>query len=289
MLMRNLQEFTLGATIHFNDLIKLMSRLRDEGGCPWDIEQTHSSLKPYLVEETYEVIDAIDSGDSEKLKDELGDLFYQIIFHAQIAAENGEFDIHDVLKLGLDKMTRRHPHVFGDSQATTSKEVLEQWDEIKKGEKGNKDRKYIVDGLPKHLPALQKAQKLQKKVSKVGFDWEDINDVIAKVEEEFSEFKHEIKHIKDDMPADIQSSSNIEAIEEELGDFLFAIVNLARFLKLDTENVLHKAIYKFVNRFRLVEDELKSKGKSIEEASLDEMDLTWNMIKNKPINNNTSK
>lgn len=271
----------LGASIHFNDLVKLMSRLRDEGGCPWDREQTHESLKPYLIEETYEVIDAIDSGDDDKLKEELGDLFYQIIFHAQIAEENNGFDMHDVLKLGLEKMTRRHPHVFGNSTAKDSNDVLKQWDEIKRSEKGNEERKYVVDGLPKHLPALQKAQKVQKKVSKVGFDWDNIRDVIAKVEEEFVEFKAEIEHLKDGdgRITKNHSASGTEAIEEELGDFLFAIVNLARFLKLDSEDVLHKAIRKFTKRFRRVEDELKCADKNIEDASLDEMESTWNKVK----------
>ena len=269
----------MGASVHFEDLVKLMGKLREKGGCPWDREQTHESLKPYLVEETYEVIDAIDSGNEDKLKEELGDLFYQIIFHAQISSENNAFDIHDVLKLGLDKMTRRHPHVFGDSNASNSEEVLKQWEEIKKSEKGYEDRKYVVDGIPKHLPALQKAQKLQKKVSKVGFDWSNIKDVIAKVEEEFTEFKEEIKHIREDVPIEAQKESNKNAIEEELGDFLFAIVNLARFLKLDTENVLHKAIRKFTNRFKRIEDEFKANGKTVEEASLEEMDSVWNKVK----------
>ncbi|MGR3178122.1 MAG: nucleoside triphosphate pyrophosphohydrolase [Candidatus Anammoxibacter sp.] len=272
----------MGASVHFEDLVNLMRRLREKGGCPWDIEQTHESLKQYLVEETYEVIDAIDSGDEDKLKEELGDLFYQIIFHAQISEENGAFNMHDILKLGMEKMTRRHPHVFGNSKASNTKEVLEQWDEIKKKEKGHEDRKYVVDGVPKHLPALQKAQKIQKKVAKVGFDWTDIKDVIAKVEEEFTEFKAEINHIKDDVPPEAQAESNIAAIEEELGDFFFAIVNLARFLKLDSENVLQKAIHKFSKRFRGIEDELKANGKSIEDASLDEMDAAWNKVKLKP-------
>jgi len=269
----------LSLNINFEELIKLMKRLRGDGGCPWDREQNHESLKKYLVEETYEVIDAIDSGDDNKLKEELGDLLYQILFHAQISEENGTFSINDVLTSGIEKMTRRHPHVFGDAKADSTEEVLKQWDEIKKGEESNKDRKYVVDGLPIHLPALQKAEKLQKKVAKVGFDWSDINDVIGKVEEEFSEFKAEIDHIKNDLPIAEQTESNRAAIEEELGDFLFSIVNLSRFLQLDTENVLHKAIYKFSNRFKLLEDELEANGKDIEDATLEEMDTTWNIIK----------
>ncbi|MEP9410834.1 MAG: nucleoside triphosphate pyrophosphohydrolase [Candidatus Brocadia sp.] len=251
----------------FHDLIELVQKLRSKEGCPWDREQSHASLKPHLVEETYEVIDAIDSGDPCKLKEELADLFFHIIFHCQIAKEKGEFDIGSLMSLCLDKMTRRHPHVFGDASATTPQEVLRQWEEIKKQEKGSEERKFIVDGLPKHLPALQKAQKLQKKVARVGFDWTNIQDVIAKVDEELEEVK---KAIRENKP---------ENIEEEVGDLLFSIVNLARFLKLDTENVLHKTIYKFVERFRKVETELASMGKDIEKCTLEEMDAIWNKVK----------
>ncbi|MFN3533036.1 MAG: nucleoside triphosphate pyrophosphohydrolase [Candidatus Brocadia sp.] len=252
----------------FQDLIELMRKLRGKDGCPWDKEQSHESLKPHLVEETYEVVDAIDSGDPEKLKEELADLFFHIIFHCQIAKEKGKFDIGGVMALCLDKMTRRHPHVFGDATATTPEEVIRQWEEIKKKEKGGEERKFIVDGLPKHLPALQKAQKLQKKVAKVGFDWTNIQDVIAKVDEELGEVKEAIRENKP------------ENIEEEVGDLLFSIVNLARFLKLDTENVLHKTIYKFVDRFKKVETELASMGKDIEKCTLEEMDVIWNKVKN---------
>ena len=270
----------MGLNVSFEELVGLMKKLRSDGGCPWDKEQNHESLKPYLIEETYEVIDAIDSGNDDKLKDELGDLLYQILFHSQISEEKGAFTINDVLALGVEKMTRRHPHVFGNSRADTADEVLEQWHEIKKGEEGHKERKYVVDGLPKHLPALQKAQKIQKKVSRVGFDWSDISDVIAKVEEEFAEFKEEIKHIKNDIPLDEQVNSNKVAIEEELGDFLFAIVNLSRFLKLETENVLQKAINKFSDRFKLLEDDLNSTGKEFTDSTLVELDSIWEKIKN---------
>ncbi|MFO0793063.1 MAG: nucleoside triphosphate pyrophosphohydrolase [Candidatus Brocadiaceae bacterium] len=252
-----------------HDLVELMRKLRSNEGCPWDKEQSHVSLKPHLVEETYEVIDAIDSGDPAKIKEELADLFFHIIFHCQIAKEKGEFDIESIMALCLDKMTRRHPHVFGDATANTPEEVLRQWEEIKKKEKGYEERKFVVDGLPKHLPALQKAQKLQKKVSKVGFDWKDIRDVIAKIDEELAEVKDAIQRNKP------------EHIEEEVGDLLFSVVNLSRFLKLDTENVLHKTIYKFVERFKKVEMELAALGKDIEKCSLEEMDALWNKAKGK--------
>ncbi len=252
-----------------HDLVELMRKLRSNDGCPWDKEQSHASLKPHLVEETYEVIDAIDSGDPAKIKEELADLFFHIIFHCQIAKEKGEFDIESIMALCLDKMTRRHPHVFGDATANTPEEVIRQWEEIKKKEKGYEERKFVVDGLPKHLPALQKAQKLQKKVSKVGFDWKDIKDVIAKIDEELAEVKDAIQRNKP------------EHIEEEVGDLLFSVVNLSRFLKLDTENVLHKTIYKFVERFKKVEMELAALGKDIEKCSLEEMDALWNKAKGK--------
>ncbi len=252
-----------------HDLVELMRKLRSNDGCPWDKEQSHASLKPHLVEETYEVIDAIDSGDPAKIKEELADLFFHIIFHCQIAKEKGEFDIESIMALCLDKMTRRHPHVFGDATANTQEEVIRQWEEIKKKEKGYEERKFVVDGLPKHLPALQKAQKLQKKVSKVGFDWKDIRDVIAKIDEELEEVKDAIQRNKP------------EHIEEEVGDLLFSVVNLSRFLKLDTENVLHKTIYKFVERFKKVEMELAALGKDIEKCSLEEMDALWNKAKGK--------
>ncbi|OHC01102.1 MAG: nucleoside triphosphate pyrophosphohydrolase [Planctomycetes bacterium RIFCSPLOWO2_12_FULL_39_13] len=257
------------STSLFHDLVELMRKLRSKDGCPWDKEQSHASLKPHLVEEAYELIDAIDSGDPDKLKEELADLFFHIIFHCQIAKEKGEFDIGGVMALCLDKMRRRHPHVFGNATAATPDEVIHQWEQIKKQEKGYEERKFIVDGLPKYLPALQKAQKLQKKVAKVGFDWPDINGVIAKVDEELAEVKEAIQENKP------------ENIEEEVGDLLFSIVNLSRFLKLDTENVLHKTIYKFVERFKKVEMELAAMGKDIEKCTLEEMDAVWNKVKNK--------
>jgi len=256
------------STSLFNELVELMRKLRSKDGCPWDKEQNHSTLKPHLVEEAYELVDAIDTGDPDKLKEELADLFFHIIFHCQIAKEKKEFDIGGVMALCLDKMTRRHPHVFGDATAATPEEVIHQWEQIKKKEKGYEERRFIVDGLPKHLPALQKAQKLQKKVAKVGFDWSNINDVIAKVDEELAEVKEAINENKP------------ENIEEEVGDLLFSIVNLSRFLKLDTENVLHKTIYKFVERFKKVEMELAAMGKDIEKCTLEEMDAIWNKIKN---------
>ncbi|MDR4509968.1 MAG: nucleoside triphosphate pyrophosphohydrolase [Candidatus Brocadiaceae bacterium] len=251
----------------FRDTVELMRKLRSKEGCPWDREQSHASLKPHLVEEAYELIDAIDSENPDKLKEELADLFFHIMFHCQIASEKGEFDITDIMELCIDKMTRRHPHVFGNATANTPEEVIRQWEEIKKTEKGNEERKFIVDGLPKHLPALQKAQKLQKKVARAGFDWPSIQGVLAKIEEELAETK---EAIQENQPG---------RMEEEVGDLLFSVVNLSRFLKFDTENVLHKTIYKFVERFKKIETELASMGKDIEKCTLEEMDILWNKAK----------
>ncbi len=251
----------------FQDLVELMRRLRDEGGCPWDKEQTHQSLKPYLVEETYEVIDAIDENDTDALKEELGDLLFQIFFHSQIAGEKGEFDIGGVMKACLDKMTSRHPHVFGEERLRTAEEVIKMWNKIKMEEKKDEEEKSVLGTLPKHLPALQKAHKIQKKASRVGFDWERVEDVIAKVEEELEEVKE----------AMVQGS--YEDIEEEIGDLLFAAANLSRFLKVSPEEALHKTVKKFIRRFRRIESELAARGKDIEECSLEEMDMIWEASK----------
>lgn len=255
----------------FKDLVKLMKKLRSKKGCPWDKEQTHESLKSCLIEEVYEIVDAVDSRNPEKLKEELADLFFLIIFYCQIADDNNVFNINNVLEVCLEKMTRRHPHVFGDKPLDNASEALSQWHEIKKEEtiaNQNEGRsESIVDNIPKYLPALQKAQKLQKKVARVGFDWESIDDVIAKVDEELEEVKVAI------------GLEKREQVAEEMGDLLFAIVNLSRFLKLDSEGLLQKGISKFVDRFKQLEERLASTGKNIEECSLEEMDYVWNEIK----------
>lgn len=252
---------------NFQELVALMSRLRGEGGCPWDREQTHDSLKAYLVEEVYEVIDAVDSRDTEKLKEELGDLLFQIFFHSQLASENNEFDIDDVMKTCLEKMTSRHPHVFADARLATAEEVIKIWNKIKKEEEEKKGNKSVLGSLPKHLPALQKAQKIQKKASRVGFDWEKVEDVVSKVEEELEEVK----------TAMVQG--RYEEVEEEIGDLLFAAANLSRFLKINPEEALHKTVKKFMRRFERIEAELAARGKDIEQCSLEEMDSIWEAVK----------
>lgn len=258
----------------FQELIALMERLRGPEGCPWDKEQTHESLKPYLVEETYEVIDAIDSGDPAKLREELGDLLFQVIFHAQIAKENNAFDIAGILKGCLEKMTSRHPHVFGEEQLKTAEEVLKAWHKIKHRESGGKE-KSILGSLPRHMPALQKAFKVQKKASRVGFDWQKVEDVIAKMEEELREVRLAL--------AKIQGTGDRKQVtrelEEELGDLLFATANLSRFLKVNPEEALERAIRKFIKRFKRIESQLASQGKEIGHVSLEEMDKIWEETK----------
>ncbi|MBS1257430.1 MAG: Nucleoside triphosphate pyrophosphohydrolase [Candidatus Scalindua arabica] len=258
---------------NFKELIGIMEKLRSDEGCPWDKEQTHESLKSCLIEEVYEIVDAVDSRDPEQLKEELADLFFLIIFYCKIADDSKNFDVNNVLEVCIEKMTRRHPHVFGDKTVDDASDALFQWNEIKKQEAdakqgGNTNKnKSIVDNVPKHMPALQKAQKIQKKVARVGFDWEVIEDVIAKVHEELEEVKDAI------------NNKEREQIAEEIGDFLFATVNLSRFLKLDSEDLLRKSISKFIGRFKKVEMEIAGSGKKIEECSVKELDDIWNKIK----------
>ena len=257
---------------NFKKLVEIMETLRSKDGCPWDNEQTHESLKSCLIEEVYEVVDAVDSKDPEQLKEELADLFFLIIFYCKIADDSNNFDINNMLEVCLEKMTRRHPHVFGDKSAQDASEALDQWNEIKKKERESKQNdknstKSIVDNVPNHMPALQKAQKIQKKVARVGFDWAVIEDVIAKVHEELEEVKEAI------------NNKEKEPIAEEIGDLLFAVVNLSRFLKLDSEDLLRKSISKFTGRFKKVEMQVAALGKEMEECSLSELDRIWNEIK----------
>ena len=237
----------------FKDLLEVMERLRKE--CPWDREQTHDSLKKYLIEEAYEVLDAIDSGEDEKLKEELGDLLLQPVFHAQIAKERGSFDINDVIDTLVRKLIERHPHVFGDARA---EDVLKNWERKK-----TEGRESVLDGIPKHLPALMRSQKLQDRASRVGFDFERIDQVFEKIEEEISELKESL------------NKGEKENIEHEIGDILTAVVELARFVGVDAETALQKANDRFVRRFTFVEKEARKSGKTLESMSLEEMDALW--------------
>ncbi len=246
----------------FKRITSIMQRLRAPGGCPWDAEQTHESLKRYLLEETYEVIEAIDSGIDELLKEELGDLLLQPVFHATIAAERGAFTIDDVIDTLAEKLIRRHPHVFGNQEIADSAAQIVNWEKIKKEEKGDK-RHSALSGIPPQLPALMKAHKITEKASRVGFDWEHVDQVMAKVIEELHEFE------------EAMSQGNQERMEAELGDLLFATVNLGRFLSIDPEEALRKTITRFQQRFCFIEEQLHNDGRHLQDATLEEMELLW--------------
>ncbi|MCR6545339.1 nucleoside triphosphate pyrophosphohydrolase [Dehalobacterium formicoaceticum] len=251
-----------GKDVSFTDLVDIMMTLRGEEGCPWDKEQTHESIKKYLVEETYEVLDAIDEKDMYKLCEELGDLLLQITFHARMAEENGHFNINDVIKGIVDKMIRRHPHVFGSEDLETSEQVLVKWEEIKDEER---DQPRPVLDVPKNFPALYRAEKLQQKAARVGFDWPDIQGAWDKVSEELGELR--------------EAEGTGVGIKEELGDLLFAVVNAARFLGVDAEEALQDANRKFIQRFSYIESQAKAQKVPLQELSLEEMDQYWNQAK----------
>ena len=250
----------------FEQLLEIMRKLRAPGGCPWDAEQTHESLTRYLLEETYEVIEAIDEQSPTHLKEELGDLLLQPIFHAAIAEEAGSFTIDDVISTLCDKLIRRHPHVFGDLEIKDSNQQIENWEKIKQVEKGD-ERPSALSGVPDHLPALLKAHKISEKASRVGFDWEHADQVFAKVMEELHEFE------------EAWAGGNPGRMEDELGDLLFAIANMGRFLSLNPEEALRKTITRFQKRFKYVEAELLRQGVAMQTASLEEMDRLWEMAK----------
>ncbi|WP_029552122.1 nucleoside triphosphate pyrophosphohydrolase [Thermocrinis jamiesonii] len=237
----------------FEELLKIMQTLREK--CPWDSKQTHESLKKYMIEEAYELLDAIDSKDDHRLKEELGDVLLQVVFHSQIAKERGAFDVWDVIETLNEKLIKRHPHVFGNESA---QEVLSKWEENKV-----KERESVLDGVPKSLPALMRSQKLQDRASLVGFDFESIEQVFEKIEEEFRELKDAIKE------------GSKKAIKHELGDVLTAVVELARFLKVDAEECLQEANNRFERRFRYLEKRAKELGKDLKSMTLQEMDLLW--------------
>lgn len=245
----------------FENLVKIMESLRDDGGCPWDREQTRQSLKPYLVEEAYELYEAIEEESPEMIKEELGDLLFQILFHAQIAKERGEFDIDDVIERISEKMVSRHPHVFGDLNLETPDEVLKKWDEHKRREGKLKDS--LLEGIPKSLPSILKAHRVQERASTAGFDWPRTDDVFLKLEEEVAEFEEALKDGKR------------EAIEEELGDIFFTLVNISRFVGVNPDDALRKTISKFIHRFRYIEKKAREKGQDTAEYSLEKMEELW--------------
>ena len=253
-------------TGQFTKLCDIVAKLRAPGGCPWDREQTNESLLPALIEEAYEVAEAARTHDDAHFREELGDLLLLIVMHAQIAREAGRFNVEDVIAELCNKLVRRHPHVFGTSDARDSGAVLKQWEAIKRHEK--KSDSHYLSSLPKTLPALVRAQKAQSKAARVNFDWTELRGVMAKVEEELDETKQAIQ------------SQQQEMLENEIGDLLFAVVNLARKSKVDSEIALHAAIDKFVARFNRLEDELKTRGRKLGDVELAEMDKIWNAIKN---------
>ena len=253
----------------FCKLIKTADTLMGDNGCPWDKVQTRESLKPYLVEETYEVLEALDANDPEKIKDELGDLLYQILFHSKISSLKGEFNFRDVINNLNEKMVRRHPHVFKEGELNTPDQVVEQWEEIKRNEKNQVSQKSILDSIPINLPSLLRAQKIQKKAAKEGFDWERINDVFDKLDEEIAEFKEAVLKKKN------------EDIQNEIGDIIFVITNIAKFYKIDAEEALRSTNNKFIKRFQYIEQKIEEKGKTLKGSNLQEMERYWQEAKNK--------
>jgi len=251
----------------YEDLLKIMEILRSPGGCPWDREQDHKTLKRYLIEEAYEVLEAIDQEKPEKLCDELGDLLLQVIFHAQIARENGQFDMSDVVHGISSKMVSRHRHVFGEEEAETSDDVMKIWEDVKKKEKGFMTHTQTLKDVPANLPALMRSYKVQQKAARVGFDWDNIEDAFQKIEEETLELKEAYK------------KGNKADMEEELGDLLFAVVNVSRFMEVQPELALSATVNKFIRRFEYVEEKAREQGKPLEEMSLREMDDLWNLCK----------
>lgn len=270
----------------FTKLVEIMAALRAQNGCPWDRKQTHESLKPYLLEETYEVLETIDQGDTAKLKEELGDVLLQVIFHSQIAGENGTFAVDDVLDTLAEKLIRRHPHVFGTrnqaDSVTNGEQVLHQWELIKQAERtaaGNTQS--ALEGVPKTLPALLRAYQTQARAARVGFDWPNnaagLEQIFGKVEEEVGELKEALAQADAESSPD-QTDAQAE-IEAELGDILFSLVNLARFVKVNPEEALRRSTNRFVDRFHLVETQAAETGRSLTDMTLAEMDLLWDEAK----------
>ncbi|OQW33532.1 MAG: hypothetical protein A4E19_03850 [Nitrospira sp. SG-bin1] len=276
----------------FSKLVGIMAALRAQNGCPWDRKQTHESLKPYLLEETYEVLETIDQGDTAKLKEELGDVLLQVIFHGQIAAENRAFTVDDVLDTLNEKLIRRHPHVFGtEDQAgflTNGEQVLSQWEQIKRAERnaaGNKQS--ALEGVPKTLPALLRAYQTQARAARVGFDWPHnaagFEQIFGKVAEEIGELKDALAQAGSQVEAEIKNersqSDGQTDIEAELGDILFSLVNLARFVKVNPEEALRRSTNRFIDRFHLVEAQATEQGRSLPDMTLAEMDVLWEQAK----------
>lgn len=256
------------------DLLDIMDTLRGNNGCPWDKKQDHKTLKPYLLEECYEVVDAIDSEDIDLLIEELGDVLLQVVFHAQIGKEDGEFDINDVITRLVEKLIVRHPHVFGDVSVSNESGALKSWEASKREEKGIQTYTETLINIPNAMPSLTRSYKIQEKAALTGFDWDDVSGAMAKVDEELIELK------------EVYNSQKKDRIEEEIGDLIFAVVNVARFLKVQPELALKATIEKFINRFRFIEESALTLGKKLDTMSLSEMDLLWNKAKTHNITKN---
>ena len=261
------ENFNFKERYDVNDLIDIVEILRSPGGCPWDIEQDHKSIRRDFLEETYEVIEAINKEDRDGLLEELGDVLLQVVFHAQIEREKNSFDLNDVADGVCKKMIERHPHVFGNVNAETSEQVLENWDVIKKQTKQQKSQTESMLSIPREFPALMRADKVQKKAAKVGFDWDSVDGAFAKVSEELAELKEAIQ------------MGVVENANEELGDLLFSVVNVSRFISVDSEEALTNATDKFIDRFSKVEKMAEEKGLNMKETDLRELDKLWDEAK----------
>ncbi len=260
----------------FDDLVKIMATLRSPDGCPWDRQQTHQSLLPYLVEESHEYIDAAQANDKVHMCEELGDVLFQVVFHSQVAKESGDFSIDDVVQEICEKMIRRHPHVFGDAKVDNASDVTRRWERIKAAEKNNVQMagKSAMDKVSRSMPTLARAQEIQRRAAKVGFDWIEAEPVFNKAVEEFTEFRAE-------MQASSEKNRNIDRMEDEFGDILFSLVNVARHCGFNAALALERANSKFEKRFRVVEELARAEGKEMKDESADRLQELWRMAKAK--------
>jgi MazG family protein len=260
----------------FEKLVGIMATLRGPNGCPWDKQQDFNSLKPMLVEEVYEVLEAVENNDFDGMSEELGDLLLHVLFNAQLGKEEGQFDVDTVIDKISEKLVRRHPHVFGDESASTPEEVIKNWEAIKAQEKAQKlkdrtpEQRSLLEGIPTKLPAIHEAHQISSRAARVGFDWPDIEGIFDKLQEEVRELKEEISS---------GDENKRERLEDEIGDMLFVIVNIARYLKIDSESALKRANRKFKARFQYMEKQLAEQGKSLEETSLADMEALWQKAK----------
>src|SRR2546422_9173114 len=265
----------------FERLVEIMATLRGPDGCPWDRQQDFNSLKPMLVEEVYEVLEAVENNDFEGLSEELGDLLLHVVFHAHLGKEAGQFDINTVIQKICDKLIRRHPHVFGSESASTPEEVIRNWEAIKAQEKAEKlkgrtpEQRSLLEGIPSKLPAIHEAHQISARAARIGFDWPDVEGIFDKLQEEVLELKTVLSSRGDD--------TQRERLEDEIGDMLFVIVNIARYLKIDSESALKRTNRKFKTRFSYMEAELAKQGKTLEESTLQEMEVLWQKAKSETI------